>query len=74
MNNTTKYRDDDNDRHAAPTWKNQLWQARRLAEEKGLEALNNPHAMTGRKCGCRDCFCCAALAVYDELKAKAGVA
>ncbi len=57
-----------------PTWENQIKRARQLAADKGLEALNNPHAMTRRKCGCRDCFCCAALAVYYELKAKAGVA
>lgn len=55
------------ERHDEPTFENQLWQARRLAQEKGIEALNNPHAMTGRICGCGSCFCCAALAVYNEL-------
>ncbi len=54
--------------HAAPTWENQLWHARRLATDKGLDALNNPHAMTGRVCGCGSCFCCAALFVYNELR------
>lgn len=54
-----------------PTWENQLWQARRLAKEKGLGALNDPHAMTGRTCGCKGCFCCAALEVYNELKGVA---
>lgn len=51
-----------------PTWENQLWQARRLLKEKGLEALYNPHAMTGRICRCGQCFCCAALQVYYETK------
>ncbi len=50
-----------------PTWENQLNHARRLAVDKGLDALNNPHAMTGRVCGCGSCFCCAALYVYNEL-------
>lgn len=54
-----------------PTWENQVWHARNIAKEKGLEALNNPHAMTGRICGCGSCFCCAALFVYNELAGKA---
>jgi len=59
--------------HTQPTWNNQLWHARKLAEEKGLEALNDPHAMTGRICKCGLCFCCAALQVYNELNnPKAG--
>jgi|SRR5205809_3496495 len=53
-----------------PTWENQLSAARKLAADKGLSALNNPHAMTGRICRCGSCFCCAALAVYNELTAK----
>jgi CDGSH-type Zn-finger protein len=52
----------------APTWENQLAKARKLAAKDGIEALNNPHAMTGRICRCGDCFCCAALAVYEELR------
>lgn len=54
------------DPHTAPTWENQLYRARQLADEKGLAALWNPHAMTGRICGCGSCFCCAALFVYLE--------
>ena len=50
------------------TYQNQLAEARKVARERGLEALNNPHAMTGRICGCRNCFCCAALEVYNELR------
>jgi hypothetical protein len=47
-----------------PTYENQLWCAAELLVNKGIEALNNPHAMIGRSCGCGDCFCCAALEVY----------
>lgn len=43
----------------------QLKMARQLLARKGLDGLENPHAMTGRKCGCGDCFCCAALAVFN---------
>lgn len=50
----------------APTWENQLYHARRLLAEKGRDALNNPHAMTGKICGCGACFCCAALYVMRE--------
>ena len=54
-----------NDR-SAPTWENQIWHARKLLQDKGREALNNPHAMIGRQCGCGECFCCAALYVLRE--------
>jgi hypothetical protein len=54
--------------HSEPTYENQLWHARKLAAESGLEALNNPHAMIGRTCGCGSCFCCAAAQVYREMK------
>lgn len=55
-----------------PTWENQIRMARELLESKGADALLNPSAMTGRICGCKDCFCCAALKVYNEyIKAKA---
>jgi hypothetical protein len=54
--------------HSEPTYTNQLWHARKLLAEKGLEALYNPHAMVGRICGCKSCFCCAALQVYTEAK------
>ncbi len=47
-----------------PNYENQLWCAAELLVNKGIEAVNNPHAMTGRFCGCGDCFCCAALEVY----------
>jgi hypothetical protein len=47
----------------APTYQNQLIQARRVLAEKGLRALQNPHAAIGRMCGCGGCFCCAALEV-----------
>lgn len=53
--------------HDEPTYENQLFHARRLLAEKGPEALNNPHAMIGRICGCGDCFCCAALEVLEEV-------
>lgn len=49
-----------------PTWENQIRMARELLESKGADALLNPHAMTGRICGCKDCFCCAALKVYND--------
>lgn len=52
--------------HSAPTYENQLWHARKLADEKGLKALDNPHAMIGRACKCGTCFCCAAAAVVKE--------
>ena len=52
--------------HTEPTYANQLWHARKLLAEKGSEALNNPHAMIGRSCGCGSCFCCAAAQVYRE--------
>lgn len=52
--------------HEEPTYENQLWHARKLLAEKGREALNNPHAMTGRTCKCGQCFCCAAAQVVAE--------
>lgn len=52
--------------HNEPTWKNQLWHARRVLAEKGREALDNPHAMIGRTCGCNVCFTCAAAQVVAE--------
>lgn len=58
------------DDHSAPTWENQVWHARKLLAEHGRDALNNPHAMIGRTCGCGACFCCAALAVVKEHDAK----
>lgn len=61
-------RNDRRDLHIEPTWENQLWHARRLLQEKGWHALNNPHAMIGRQCGCGNCFCCAALTVVKDHK------
>ena len=45
-----------------------LASARSLAARGGLEALRNPHALIGRQCRCRGCFCCAALQVYNQLR------
>lgn len=50
----------------APTYENQLKHARRLLAVAGRDALWSPHAATGRMCGCKSCFCCAALQVYNE--------
>ena len=55
-------------RHTEPTYENQLWHARNLVAEKGIEALNNPHAMIGRTCKCGQCFCCAAAQVVREVE------
>ena len=52
--------------HRDPTWANQLWQANKIADEKGIDALDNPHGMIGRACGCGDCFTCAAAFVVNE--------
>ena len=49
-----------------PTYGNQLRRARELLAREGREALNNPHAMIGRQCRCGQCFCCAALQVWNE--------
>ncbi len=59
-----------NDTHSEPTYENQLWHARKLLAEQGREALNNPHAMIGRSCGCGTCFCCAAAQVVRELDSQ----
>lgn len=55
-------------RHDAPTYENQLWHARKLLMDKGRAALDNPHAMIGRQCGCGACFCCAAVQVIKEVR------
>ena len=54
-----------------PTFENQLIRARQLLKEQGLNALYSPHAATGKLCKCGDCFCCAALIVWNESKAIA---
>lgn len=51
-----------------PTYNNQLWAAAELLADKGLDALNNPHAMIGRSCGCGDCFCCAAAEIVKAVR------
>ena len=53
-----------------PTFANQLREARKILETQGPEALRNPHALTGSICGCKNCFCCAALAVYHQATGK----
>lgn len=57
-----------------PTWENQVWHAERLLADKGERALENPHAMTGRICGCGSCFCCAALYVLKKHRERDGKA
>ncbi len=54
------------DRKGSPTYANQLTFARELLQTRGREALNNPHAMIGRTCGCQSCFCCAAAEVCGQ--------
>jgi hypothetical protein len=53
-----------------PTFQNQLREARKILETQGPEALRNPHALTGKNCGCKACFCCAAFIVYAQTKGK----
>lgn len=45
-------------------------QARKLGDNEGIKGLA-PHARVGRICGCRDCFCCAAAQVMDEVNEHA---
>ncbi len=56
-----------------PTWDNQLWHAKRLLNDKGEEALNNPYAMIGRDCRCGTCFCCAAARVFSDWKREVAI-
>jgi hypothetical protein len=49
-----------------PTYNNQIYQAARLLETGGPQALENPHAMIGRDCNCGECFCCAAAFVLHQ--------
>lgn len=51
-----------------PTYNNQLWAAAELLADKGLDALNNPHGMIGKECGCGDCFCCAAAEIVKAVR------
>lgn len=51
-----------------PTWENQLRHARRVLKDKGRKALDNPHGMIGRTCGCGTCFCCAAAQVLRDMQ------
>lgn len=48
----------------------QVSRARDLLHEQGRAALENPHAAIGRICGCKACFCCAALMVLREKAAS----
>lgn len=45
--------------------------ARVVLREQGIHALENPHAETGRMCGCGTCFCCAAEYVMSEIQIHA---
>ena len=58
--------------HSEPTWENQIWHARKLAKEKGLRAVYNPHGMIGKQCRCGNCFCCAALYVWNHPQTEIG--
>ena len=51
-----------------PTYANQRWQAAKLLVDKGIEAVRNPHGLTGRICGCHKCFCCAALEIEQAVE------
>src|ERR1700722_19901331 len=53
-------------REMAPTYENQIWCAAELLVNDGPKALENPHAMIGRDCNCRECFCCAAAFVLHQ--------
>lgn len=53
-------------RELPPTWDNQVWSAAELLVKDGPKALENPHAMIGRDCNCKDCFCCAAAFVLHQ--------
>lgn len=37
------------------------------ARAAGLKAIDNPHGMIGRSCGCGSCFTCAAASVVSEI-------
>jgi hypothetical protein len=52
------------------TPESQRRRAVQLLNEKGRGALDDPHAMTGRKCGCGECFCCVSVQVIAEHDAK----
>lgn len=65
---------DQTEEHNEPTYANQLWHARKVLNEQGREALENPHAITGRECGCGECFCCAAVQVLSESTLSVGQA
>lgn len=55
-------------RELEPTFDNQLWTAAELLVNQGMNALENPHAATGRMCKCGSCFCCAALDVLNRAR------
>lgn len=48
------------------SFSDRLDQARKFLADNNRESLNNPHAMIGRKCRCKNCFCCAAAQIVRE--------
>lgn len=54
------------------TFADMLHNARRILREKGIHALYNPHAATGKICRCGNCFCCAAWQVWCEARKEQG--
>lgn len=55
---------------AVSFYETQLEAARKVLRTQGVLALDNPHAMIGRRCKCRDCFCCAAAEVVAIVARK----
>lgn len=51
-------------------WAEQIERARALGEREGTQGLRR-HALVGRTCGCRDCFCCAAMVQFDAMHEEA---
>jgi hypothetical protein len=51
-----------------PTFNNQIAMAEKIADDHGIGALYDPHVLIGKICGCKGCFCCAALLVYNRRK------
>lgn len=51
-------------------WADHIERARAIGEREGTQGLWK-HALVGRTCGCRDCFCCACMVVRDGLAEEA---
>lgn len=51
-------------------WQEHIERARALGEREGTQGLRQ-HALVGRTCGCRDCFCCAAMVQFDSMHEEA---